>query len=208
MTTPKGPRPLEIYRGDGTTATRRGVALPQEPPRTFFDDPAGYLAEPGLRAAVNVALKLGQPLLVTGEPGTGKTQLAASIAYELELPPPLVFQTKTTSTASDLFYRYDALGHFHAAQFRRDAVETQAFVAFEALGLAFLLSQNRETAAPYLPESLVDRGPVRSVVLVDEIDKAPRDLPNDILDELEKMSFTVKETGQRFVADPGPVPSW
>src|SRR6478672_603133 len=71
--------------------------------------PEGYLADPGLVDAVNVALLLGQPMLVTGEPGTGKTQLAYSLAWELGLDEPLKFETKSTSTAGDLFYTYDAL---------------------------------------------------------------------------------------------------
>ena len=193
---------IECYRGDGSTVGERQVDLPQGAPLTTSNDPAGYLAEPGLRAAVNVALRLGQPLLVTGEPGTGKTQLAASIAYELELPSPLVFHTKTTSSASDLFYRYDALGHFHSAQFDQNSVEIEHYLTLEALGLAFLLSWPAEKANPHLPEAFQGRGPVRSVVLVDEIDKAPRDLPNDVLNEFEKMSFTTRETGRTFTADP------
>jgi MoxR-like ATPase len=69
-------------------------------------DPAGYLPDPGLVDAINVALLLGQPLLVTGEPGVGKTQLAHSLAWELGFGPPLVFETKSTSAARDLFYGY------------------------------------------------------------------------------------------------------
>ena len=92
------------------------------PPAVSLDAlsaPVGYIADEGVRAAVNVALALGQPLLVTGDPGTGKTQLAHSIAFELDLPL-LVFNTKTTSSARDLFYRYDALRHFQDAQIRLD----------------------------------------------------------------------------------------
>ncbi|MCP4151230.1 MAG: AAA domain-containing protein [bacterium] len=99
---------MNLYKGDGV---KRGGVQPDYRVVTF-DDPANYSASGGLRDAVNVALALGQPLLVTGEPGTGKTQLAASIAHELDLPL-LTFNTKTTSTAGDLFYRYDALRRFH-----------------------------------------------------------------------------------------------
>src|SRR5436305_12540044 len=136
---------------------------------TELNDPAGYLADEGLRDAVNVALMLGQPLLVTGEPGTGKTQLAASIAFELGLSAPLIFHTKTTSTARDLFYRYDALGHFHDAQSRKDETRVEDYIHYEALGLALLLSMSPQEANPFLPDQLRDAGPGRSVVLIDEV---------------------------------------
>lgn len=194
---------LKLYTGDGTTIQSRGLELPPYESLATLSDPADYLAEPGLADAVNVALTLGQPLLVTGEPGTGKTHLAGSVAHELGLPPPLVFHTKTTSTARDIFYRYDSLRHFHDAQFRREDLTIESYITYEALGLAILLSADPAEANPYLPEHLRDKGPLRSVVLVDEIDKAPRDLPNDILDEVENFSFTVRETGRTFRAEQG-----
>jgi len=193
---------FRLYSGDGTTISHRNLRLPLFEKTERLTDPRYYLAEQPLRNAVNVALALGQPLLVTGEPGTGKTQLAASIAYELDLPPPLAFQTKTTSTATDLFYRYDNLRHFHDAQFGKDQLDVESYISYEALGLAILLSLEPRMSSAYLPQSLRDRGPTRSVVLIDEIDKAPRDLPNDILNELENMSFTVKEVGRTFAAEP------
>lgn len=194
---------FQFYSGDGTTVGAKGLHLPPFEKLTTLDDPAFYVADKGLRDAVNVALALGQPLLVTGEPGTGKTQLAGSIAYELDLSLPLVFQTKTTSTAKDMFYRYDALRHFHDSQFHKEAPTIENYIAYEALGLAILLSMDPAEVNQRLPEPLRDKGPVRSVVLIDEIDKAPRDLPNDVLNEIEMMSFTVKETGQTFSADQG-----
>jgi MoxR-like ATPase len=192
---------FQLYSGDGVAISKRGLRLPLFERLAGLDDPALYIAEAGLRDAVNVALALGQPLLVTGEPGTGKTQLAHSLAHELGLAAPLVSQTKTTSTAKDLFYRYDALGHFHDTQFRKEDAVVDNYIAYEALGLAILLSLNPAEANQHLPERLRDNGPVRSVVLIDEIDKAPRDLPNDVLNEIETMSFTVRETGQTFAAD-------
>lgn len=192
---------FQLYRGDGTTIAARGLQLPQFEKIKTLDDPAFYMADKGLRDAVNVALALGQPLLVTGEPGTGKTQLAGSVAHEFDLPAPLVFQTKTTSTAKDLFYRYDALAHFHDAQFYKQDSSIENYIAYEALGLAILLSIKPAEANPRLPEPLRDKGPLRSVILIDEIDKAPRDLPNDVLNEIDTMSFTVKETGRTFSAD-------
>jgi MoxR-like ATPase len=168
-----------------------------------LDAPEHYLAEKGLADAVNVALALGQPLLVTGEPGTGKTQLAASIASELELPPPLVFHAKTTSTAKDLFYRYDALTHFHTSQFQKEELPAERYITYEALGLAILLSMPVAVANRFLPAALHGKGPTRSVVLIDEVDKAPRDLPNDILNEIEHLTFAVRETGNTFTANQG-----
>ncbi len=150
---------------------------------------------------MNVALALGQPLLVTGEPGTGKTLLAGSIAHELKLPC-LVFHTKTTSTATDLFYRYDALRRFQDSQFQdKKNADIEDYITYQALGNAMLLTRPDEETANLLSEDLRGIGPKRSVVLVDEIDKAPRDLPNDVLNEIEKMEFEVKETGRKISAD-------
>ena len=190
-----------LYQGDGTTLSARDTKLSLYQPIGDLDDPAGYLAEKGLCDAVNVALTLGQPLLLTGEPGTGKTQLAASVAYGLDLPSPLVFHVKTTSSAKDLFYRYDSLRHFHDSQFQSEGLSVEDYITYEPFGLAILLSQEPAAANPYLPVQFRDKGPTRSVVLIDEIDKAPRDLPNDVLNEIENMSFTVKETGKTFTSD-------
>jgi len=199
MTANAGTRSFNVYQPNGSRSAP--ASLPALDASPWSDDPAGYVAEEGLQDAVNVALSLGQPLLVTGEPGTGKTQLAGSVAYSLGLPAPLVFRTKSTSVARDLFYRYEALQHFHDAQFREEASAIDRYVTFEALGLAILASASSADAGIHLPKDLRDRAPLRSVVLIDEIDKAPRDLPNDVLDEVESMSFTVKETGRTFSAD-------
>lgn len=190
----KDQSPFDLYTGRGTPLSKRNPAVELPPFRKVdeFDHPAGYVAEDGLRDAVNVALSLGQPLLVTGEPGTGKTQLAATIAHELELPPPLVFNTKTNFVARDLFYQYDSLRHFQDAHLRNLKLDVEQYITYEALGLAILLSSKEQVPTP-----------TRSVVLIDEIDKAPRDLPNDVLNEIENMAFTVKETRRVFWADQG-----
>jgi MoxR-like ATPase len=187
------------YKGDGRTIEERGLELPPFKVNRRLNAADLYEAEPGLRDAVNVAIALGQPLLVTGEPGTGKTQLANSIAYELQLPDPkapepLPFYTKTTSTAKDLFYQYDALSHFRDVT-RQKEQKIEKYIKFEALGLAILLAMDPAEANRYLPEDLRGKGPTRSVVLIDEIDKAPRDLPNDILTEIDTLSFEVREFG-------------
>ena len=87
--------------------------LPKFEVNQRLNDPSLYRPAPALINAVNVALNLGQPLLLTGEPGTGKTQLAYHIAWYFDLDEPLVFNAQTTSSATDLFYRYDALAHFN-----------------------------------------------------------------------------------------------
>jgi MoxR-like ATPase len=179
-----------------------------------LNDPAEYIVGKELRHAVNVALILGQPLLVTGEPGTGKTQLARRIAYELGLAPglfPLTFNMKSTSTAKDLFYHYDALGHFHDAQIMRGEgrrLDVNDYVTYGALGQAILLSLPRDDVRrrkvnEHLPAKLRDVYSLRSVVLIDEIDKASRDLPNDVLDEIEEMSFIVRELTDEDGKKPG-----
>ena len=158
-----------------------------------------YLPDAGLVKAVKVSLILGRPLLVTGEPGTGKTQLAfwlgACLGYEVRK-----FEAKSVSIARDLFYSYDILGRLNATQFFKDKVATEInardYISYNALGLAILRSHNYEEVKDNLPNGSTPwvKG-VRSVVLIDEIDKAPRDFPNDLLNELEENYFKVPELG-------------
>lgn len=159
--------------------------LPALPLNKKLHDPALYLPSAGLQNAVNVALALNQPLLLTGEPGTGKTELAAHVAWFFDLGEPVVFNAQTTSAARDLFYRYDALGHFQYSQTQKTALGPEdveaRFIRYQALGEAIRLNR-------------------RVVVLIDEIDKAPRDLPNDVLAALDKLEFFVPETGMTYKA--------
>ncbi len=166
-------------------------------------DPKNYVSHEALDHAVRAAMRLGQPLLITGEPGTGKTRLADKVALDLSqnkgsdfASAPLVFNTKTTSTARDLFYTYDALAHFQAANLRRDedAVmpRTANFIELQALGRAIAMTDPAAVDAAKFNTPL-DPKPHSSVVLIDEIDKAPRDFTNDILFEIENYAFDIKE---------------
>jgi len=187
-------RKTDLFEGAGPVRRKMPLLLPED---SQLRDPALYVADPGLRQAVNVAMLLGKPLLVTGEPGTGKTQLAQRIAYELSEnnPPeqPLIFHTKTTSTATDLFYTYDSLRHFQDIQFDRRADSAWDYVRWQALGIAIIRAEARDAARALLPAKYHRPEPCRSVVLIDEVDKAPRDLPNDILNEIENLEFYMKE---------------
>ena len=150
-----------------------------------INDPSLYIPSDGLVSAMNVALALSQPLLLTGEPGTGKTRLADHVSWIFDLGQPLVFNAQTTSSVKDLFYRYDALGHFQYSQTKQeilsDAEVEDRFIDYQALGKA--IKEDR-----------------RFVVLIDEIDKAPRDLPNDILAALEDLEFKVPEVKKSYKA--------
>ena len=185
------------YSGTGKTVSSRGVE--ELPPVNLgrLRDPALYQATPALRDAVNVALTLSMPLLITGPPGCGKTDLAASIAYELELEEE-IFVAKTTSVASDLLYTFDALLKLQDGQANERDWPLHRYLRFGPLGRAILRAMPNRTraagaAANVLPPALLAADQVQTVVLIDEIDKAPRDFPNDLLDEIENLRFTVVE---------------
>lgn len=170
---------FHIYRDTGQ------AELPASAPNPKLQDASLYMPPKGLQSAVNVALALGQPLLLTGEPGTGKTQLAYHLAFFFGLGKPLVFNAQTTSSARDLFYRYDALGHFQYSQTQKNALSPDdveaRFIHYQALGDAI-------------------RHQRKAVVLLDELDKAPRDLPNDVLAAIEELRFDVPEVGKSYAA--------
>lgn len=191
-------------------------------------DGAGYVATEDLADAVDAALLTGLPLLLTGEPGTGKTQLATAIAYQLELPL-LRYDTKSTATARELLYSFDVVGRFYDAQIQgltvkprdpveklrdpveklRDPSKPEDYVIFGPLGAAIYLASDNRAKLKHYPKALENYLVAtsntlqkRCVVLIDEVDKAPRDFPNDLLNELDKMSFLVAETGDVITAKP------
>ncbi|MDJ0911805.1 MAG: MoxR family ATPase [Woeseiaceae bacterium] len=193
------------YRGAGERQTDGSrMALPASPAQQH-NRPEGYIADAGLIDAVNIALHLGQPLLLTGQPGTGKTQLAYSLAWELGFDEPLKFETKSTSIARDICYTYDALSHLQATQAGSKAT-TLDFIRWSAFGEAVLKANEPENVRDiYKPEG-GHTEKQRSVVLIDEIDKAPRDFPNDLLNEVDGMYFRIPELDNRKVeADLRPV---
>lgn len=174
---------------------RKKVVDPElpEPATIGLDLWTGYEADKDLEAAVNVALLLGQPLLLTGEPGTGKTQLPFHLSNQFGWGDPFVFEAKSTSTYRDLFYTYDALGRFHARGIKGAKREARDYIQYNALGRAILRTLPKAKIEHYLGAGYTHDGPKPSVVLIDEIDKAPRDFPNDILREIENLYFKVPE---------------
>lgn len=168
--------------------------------------PNKYIPHPGLIDAAEVAVELGLPLLLTGEPGTGKTECANWIAHKFGIKSVHKFVAKSTSVATDLFYVYDALSRFSSSQLgpfvkeeRAKAADPKNFIDFSALGKAILYANEKKEILPFCSKSastLEHPGvPQRSIVLIDEIDKAPKDFPNDLLDEIANMQFRVKELG-------------
>jgi MoxR-like ATPase len=189
---------LDIFSNDRPL---RGNELPVSD-TLRFSDPSNYILSPELESAVNVALSLQQPLLVTGEPGTGKTLLGHHIAWRLGLEPAFFFSAKSDSLAQDLYYRFDTLARFHDAQDRqRLSSGALSYVSLQALGLALAITLPTDAVPVDLAIPTGGGRPRRSVVIVDEIDKAPRDVPNDILHDLESMQFRIHEAGLTITGD-------
>jgi MoxR-like ATPase len=120
---------------------------------------------------------------------------AYSLAWELGLGEPLKFETKSISTSGELFYTYDALKHFRDVQTGVAPDSVLPYLTYHALGMAILRSREPSEVAAFVPPDFEHPGKTRSVVLIDEVDKAPRDFPNDILNELEEGYFRVPELG-------------
>ena len=195
---------LDLYVPGSAPRDARTLDTPANTKRLL--DPKGYLPDPGLTRAVNIALALGRPLLVSGEPGTGKTVLGFNVAWQLGIAS-FIYSLKSDSVARDLYYRYDTLARFHDVQIRRGDSDPLRYVSLSSLGMAIVGTLSPNEVPRQLFQDSSGRGPERAVVILDEIDKAPRDVPNDILHDLEHMSFSIPEAGGlRIAGDPELVP--
>jgi len=151
-----------------------------------FSGTRGYIASQPLIDAVNCAIALERPLLIKGEPGTGKTLLALHVAEALGMQMDS-WHIKSTSKAAEGLYVYDTIQRLNDARFGEGNVkDIRSYIKHGPLGRVFM-------------------APERQVLLIDEIDKADLEFPNDILLELDEMRFKVMETGEEVVAKHRPV---
>jgi MoxR-like ATPase len=170
------PPPWRPYRTATPTTRTQSLNVPGSP--AFEERATTFQSTPAITEAVNAALYLRRPLLVTGHPGTGKSSLVDAVAYELGLEEPLRWAVTSRSTLRDALYRYDALGRLQELQLNRrldQAPDIGEYLELGALGTAMLPS--------FLPRAL----------LIDEIDKADVDLPNDLLNIFEEGEFEIPE---------------
>lgn len=153
---------------------------------TLFTSTENYIVADELALAVNAAIALEKPILLKGEPGTGKTRLAEELAAALNAPL-LQWQIKSTTKAQQGLYEYDAVSRLRDSQLGSDKVHDIAnYIRPGKLWQAFTSTQ-------------------RPVLLIDEIDKADIEFPNDLLHELDQMAFHVYETGEQIKAQQRPV---
>ncbi|WP_300536077.1 MoxR family ATPase [Sphingosinicella sp.] len=151
-----------------------------------FEGTSGYVATDDLKVAVNAAATLRRPLLVKGEPGTGKTVLAAEVAAAMGAPL-IEWHVKSTTKAQQGLYEYDAVSRLRDSQLGDERVhDIRNYIRKGKLWEAF--------TSPVLP-----------VLLIDEIDKADIEFPNDLLQELDRMEFHVYETGETVKAAERPI---
>lgn len=151
-----------------------------------FEGSKNYVATQDLKVAVNAAMTLERPLLIKGEPGTGKTVLAQEIAKALGAPM-LEWHIKSTTKAQQGLYEYDAVSRLRDGQLGDERVkDIRNYIKRGKLWDAFV-------------------APQRPVLLIDEIDKADIEFPNDLLQELDRMEFFVYETGETVTAKARPI---
>ena len=151
-----------------------------------FEGTDRYIATSDLKVAVNAAVALERPLLIKGEPGTGKTVLAYEIAKAFDAPL-ITWHVKSTTKAHNGLYEYDAVSRLRDSQFGEERVhDVRNYLKKGKLWEAFT-------------------APARPVLLIDEIDKADIEFPNDLLQELDRMEFYVQETDETIRAEVRPI---
>jgi MoxR-like ATPase len=151
-----------------------------------FKGSQDYVTSESLRNAVNVAIALKRPLLVRGEPGTGKTLLSHSVANGLRKKL-VVWNIKSTTKAQEGLYVYDTVQRLNDSRFGdKDISDIRQYIKLGKLGEAFASKEEL-------------------VLLIDEVDKADLEFPNDLLNELDEMSFYIPETGETIVAEHRPI---
>ena len=154
--------------------------------KTRFRSSEEYVASEQLMSAVNIAVALQKPLLIKGEPGTGKTMLAQAVSRALNRPL-IIWNIKSTTKAQDGLYVYDVVQRLYDSQFGgADVSDIKKYVKLGKLGEAFSAGQD-------------------VILLIDEIDKADIEFPNDLLWELDRMEFYIPETGETVKAARRPV---
>ncbi|GAA73904.1 ATPase [Pseudoalteromonas sp. BSi20480] len=155
-----------------------------------FNSTDNYIASSSLKQAVNAAIKLEKPLLIKGEPGTGKTMLAEELAKSLNTEL-IQWHIKSTTKAQQGLYEYDAVSRLRDSQLGDERVhDIGNYIVKGKLWQAFTYAELNGK---------------RPVLLIDEIDKADIEFPNDLLLELDKMEFHVYETGERIIAKERPI---
>lgn len=248
-----------LFYAAGLRDQQRPITDLPSPARQANDEHGRYRPTAALVRAANVALMLRMPLLLTGEPGVGKSEFVHALARDLfgkDAPPPIEHAVTSNADKASLLYRYDELARLRAAYETKDSLGAEvarlrtqaddpaaqavvppppipsarpdtAYIAFVGLGLAILRAggslskleniEAKGAGAPdralltfgnlVPPDTLSEQGET-PILLLDEIDKAPRDLPNDILTEIEKMRFDIPELGVRVALDPGKRRNW
>lgn len=153
-----------------------------------FQGTEQYIATEDLQIAVNAAITLQRPLLIKGEPGTGKTMLAEQVAESLDMRL-IQWHIKSTTKAQQGLYEYDAVSRLRDSQLATDGVDVSDISNYIRQGKLWEAFESDEQV----------------VLLIDEIDKADIEFPNDLLQELDKMEFFVYETGQTIKAKNRPI---